>query len=122
MIAKQMRKFETNLKRCKAENKEDFPGENEGESCFTVNSKNVKTTDGLFTVPVKQFEECNINFQNNLPTGASFYIGEVISIPQTKIRTQTQTQIGLNNKPPLLKSTRGRTQIMWTVEIIVRRN
>ncbi|XP_022898395.1 histone-lysine N-methyltransferase ATX5-like isoform X1 [Olea europaea var. sylvestris] len=112
MIAKQMRKFETNLKRCKAENKEDFPGENEGESCFTVNSKNVKTTDGLFTVPVKQFEECNINFQNNLPTGASFYIGEVISIPQTKIRTQTQTQIGLNNKPPLLKSTRGRTQVL----------
>ncbi|KAL2536338.1 Histone-lysine N-methyltransferase ATX4 [Forsythia ovata] len=97
-----------NLKRCKAEKEEVIPGENVGVSRSTVNSKKAKTTDGFFNVPVNQFEGCNINFQNNLPTGASFYTGEVNSIPQTK----TQTQIGVINKPPLLKSSRGRTQAL----------
>ncbi|KAL2511285.1 Histone-lysine N-methyltransferase ATX3 [Abeliophyllum distichum] len=109
MIVKRIRKFEMpNLKRCKAEKEEVIPGENVGVSRSTVNSKKAKTTDGFFNVPVNQFEGCNINFQNNLPTGASFYTSEVNSIPQTK----TQTQIGVNNKPPLLKSSRGRTQAL----------
>lgn len=108
MIAKQMKKFEMpNLKRCKAEKKEVISGENEGESCSTVNSKKAKTTNGLFTVPVNQFEGSSINFPNNLPTRASFYTGEVNSIPHTKI----QTQMGVN-KPPLLKSSRGRLQVL----------
>lgn len=106
MIGKRPRKIGMpKLKRCSVGKGEITGGNDVEESCnAAVNSKKTKKiTNQCFTVPVVQLEGSSIDFSNYRPkTGVSFCNGEANSIAQEVP----------NNKPPLLKSSRGRKQVL----------
>ncbi|XP_073136660.1 histone-lysine N-methyltransferase ATX3-like [Henckelia pumila] len=90
------------LKRCTPEKEAMGDGSHAEESCTgAVGSKKMKKASGrLFTVPVNQIEGYNFEISNCWSTsGGSFYNQETSSVSQKVVK----------NKPPPLKSSRGRT-------------
>lgn len=95
------------LKRCKIEEIDyDKGGDNDDEEfCPAAYLKKQKTAadcfDGFYSVPVNEFDVHSSNLTNLLSTGASLDAGDVESVSKTLVR-----------KPPLLKSSRGRSQAL----------
>ncbi|KAK6141071.1 hypothetical protein DH2020_025183 [Rehmannia glutinosa] len=106
MIGKPPRKIGMpKFKRCSAA-KEEITGGNDVEQSCTAATNSVKmqkTANQCFTVPVVQVDGNNIDFSNHCrTTGVSFCNAEANSTPQKVAE----------NKPPLLKSSRGRKQAL----------
>ncbi|KAK4415832.1 Histone-lysine N-methyltransferase ATX3 [Sesamum alatum] len=107
MIGKRPRKVGMpKLKRCSAEKEEIIGGDDVEESCSTaVNCKTMKKQETqCFSVPVVQLESENIDRSSYCPpTGVSSSCnGKANSVAQRVSK----------NKPPLLKSSRGRRQVL----------
>ncbi|KAL7125696.1 hypothetical protein ABFS83_14G133700 [Erythranthe nasuta] len=93
------------LKRCSVAKEEVTGGNDVEESCSpAVNCKKMtKVTDRCFTVPIVKLEGQSIDLSNYCPsTGRSLDNAEANSVAQRAV----------NNKPPLLKSSRGRKQVL----------
>lgn len=97
------------LKRCKAEGN-DSGGE--GESC-SASPKKLKT-DELFTVPIRELEDYRTSLVDSFCREALSYAGEVESslVLAGASRSLDKALEVSNNKPPLLKSSRGRIQVL----------
>ncbi|XP_049351014.1 histone-lysine N-methyltransferase ATX4 isoform X2 [Solanum verrucosum] len=97
------------LKRCKAEGN-DSGGE--GETC-SGSPKQLKT-DELFTVPIRELEDYRTSLVDSFCREAMSYAGEVESslVLAGASRSLDKALEVNNNKPPLLKSSRGRIQVL----------
>lgn len=97
------------LKRCKAEENESG---GEGESC-SASPKKLKT-DELFTVPIKELEDYRTSLVDSFCREALSYAGEVeSSLGLAEAPTSLEKAFEVrSNKLPLLKSSRGRIQVL----------
>ncbi|KAJ8573133.1 hypothetical protein K7X08_009644 [Anisodus acutangulus] len=88
------------LKRCKAEENDDGDGEG---SAISMKLK----SDELYTVPIKELEDYRTSLVDSFCREALNYAGEVESSLEKAFEVHNP-----NNKPPLLKSSRGRIQVL----------
>ncbi|CAN4108422.1 unnamed protein product [Withania somnifera] len=97
------------LKRCKAEGNGSG---GEGESCSKI-SKKLKT-DELFSVPIKELEDYRTSLVDSFCREALSYAGEVkSSLGLAGASTSLEKAYEVHNhKPALLKSSRGRIQVL----------
>lgn len=95
------------LKRCSAEKGEISGGSDVGNSCSAaVNSKKMKkTTNEIYTVPVIQVEGKDIDLSSYCRTTDMTFV---------KSKVKSAVKEVPENKPPLLKSSRGRKQVLPT--------
>lgn len=97
------------LKRCKTEGN-DSGGE--GESCSASPEK--LKTDELFTVPIKELEDYRTSLVDSFCREALSYAGEVessLGLAGAPRSLEKAFEVH-SNKPPLLKSSRGRIQVL----------